>query len=193
MLGSLADWTTAGIALLAFIVAAVAARYTAQTNRAQQQTLELQRKQYEDARQQLRRAQAELISYWTEDDLVHVVNASSSPIYHVRLLSPHRRAFWARTLVVRPTGTANHSMELPSGLGSAVKASAMLLFNDAAGRRWARNQGGVLSPMTEALVKVESDAMETADPPLTSAESLSFGVSMFSRLDPAYMVRPDES
>jgi type II secretory pathway pseudopilin PulG len=69
MLGSLADWTTAGIALLAFIVAGVAARYTAQTNRAQQEALELQRRQLADAENQIRRAQASKVAI--AGDLIH--------------------------------------------------------------------------------------------------------------------------
>lgn len=66
MIGSLADWATTGVALAAFIVAAVAAKFTAQTNRPQQETLELQRKQYQDAREQLRRSQAEKITFWDD-------------------------------------------------------------------------------------------------------------------------------
>ncbi len=45
MIGSFADWTTVCVAVLAFIAAALAARATLQTNRAQQETLELQQKQ----------------------------------------------------------------------------------------------------------------------------------------------------
>jgi hypothetical protein len=52
MVGSLADWGTAGTAVLALFAAGLATRATIQTNRAQQETLELQRKQFQVAENQ---------------------------------------------------------------------------------------------------------------------------------------------
>lgn len=86
--GSLPDWVAACTAALALLVAAIAAKATVQTNRAQQKTLELQRQQFEDARNQIKRSQASKVSFYTETAARHIMvsNASDAPIYWLRLV-----------------------------------------------------------------------------------------------------------
>jgi hypothetical protein len=109
MIGSLADWVTAGTAFLALVVATVGGIATWRTNRAQQETLELQRRQLDMAQQQVERMQAVKITYGLGSDLAKrmhdlrgptstppeepdvgaalvVVNTSDSPIYMVTLM-----------------------------------------------------------------------------------------------------------
>src|SRR5690349_7116779 len=69
MVGSWADWVTAGTAFLALVVATVAGIATWRTNKAQQETLELQRQQLEMAREQLERAQAAKVTYLLSSSL----------------------------------------------------------------------------------------------------------------------------
>jgi hypothetical protein len=88
MLGSLADWATAGAALLALIVATIAGIATWRTNTAQQKTLELQRIQFNDAKEQLKRSQAEHIAGWIagedhETVGLYLCNTSNLPVYNV--------------------------------------------------------------------------------------------------------------
>lgn len=98
MVGNLAEWAVAVVALLALIVAGVAAKATTETNRAQQKSLELQR-------QQVERAQASKVTFYLEDatigqrvdeksemflvddpGIAYVLNTSDLPIFHVNLI-----------------------------------------------------------------------------------------------------------
>ena len=63
-----AAWVIAIIALMAFIVAAIALAVTLNIFSAQQQTLELQRKQFEEQQGQARREQAAKISIFVDVD-----------------------------------------------------------------------------------------------------------------------------
>src|SRR3954465_1345711 len=83
-----AAWVIAIIALMAFIVAAIALAVTLNIFSAQQQTLELQRKQFEEQQGQARREQATKVSFFMDvnDDRqfqLKVINASDYPILGV--------------------------------------------------------------------------------------------------------------
>lgn len=153
MVGSLADWTTAGVALLAFAVAAVAARFTAQTNRAQQETLELQRKQYEDAQRQLERVQAEKVSFYEKGDPVTafmILNASESPIFAVAVALEGRGDGPRVTVVARvrellPTGAEPKELQCERSLHPGEHYSSSLEFLDASGRSWCRDYSNELT------------------------------------------------
>jgi hypothetical protein len=154
MLGSpAADWITAIVALVALIVAGIAARYTSQTNRAQQETLELQRKQYEDARQQVERSQAEKVSFYEADEKVSgffVLNASESPIFAVIVVlpsgSPRGPETIAETDQLLPTGAEPKLLPCRREIEyfDAV-VNSWLEFQDASGRAWRRDYLGKLS------------------------------------------------
>jgi type II secretory pathway pseudopilin PulG len=158
MLGSLADWTMVGVALLAFVVAAAAARYTARTNRAQQETLELQRKQYAESREAARRAQAEKVTFWEADNELRefmVVNASDSPVFAVEVvLAPRQSDPESRTEIlldrpfVLPTGSEALKLQNPrvdDFTMDEVGDRLRIRFADAAGRFWVRSWDGSLS------------------------------------------------
>src|SRR6476646_3002991 len=83
-----AAWVIAIIALMAFIVAAIALAVALNIYRAQQQTLELQRKQFEEQQRRARREQAAKVSFFVgvADDRqfqLKVISASDYPILGV--------------------------------------------------------------------------------------------------------------
>lgn len=164
MLGSLADWTTTLVAVAAGAVAYQAYRKTSETNDAQQKTLELQRKQFEDVQAKAKRSQAEKVSFWLdlERETVYVVNASDLPIYLVMISIGGSRKNTPFSQVVVPTGTEPIAfpLELPSDRPLTVVYSSELDnelhmgFNDAAGQRWIRAESGDLRmSMPEHLLK----------------------------------------
>jgi type II secretory pathway pseudopilin PulG len=76
-----AAWISAIIALMAFVAAAVAVAVTLNIYSAQQHTLELQRKQFEEQQRQARREQAAKISFFVDVNndqqfQLKVINAS---------------------------------------------------------------------------------------------------------------------
>jgi hypothetical protein len=158
--GSLADWFTGVVALAALIVAVFAGRAALQTNRAQQKTLALQQKQYEQS-------QAEKISFWCDAAEnakagthpwpvdISIVNASDSPVYDVLIVwvRDHPSLYlWRdgytfvevnirvleRTRTILPTGGAPFQLRIPT-------YARGIYFTDAMGRHWFRESGGTLS------------------------------------------------
>jgi hypothetical protein len=175
MLGSWADWSTTIIAFLALMVAGLAAKATIQTNRAQQETLELQRKQFEAAQDQLERAQASQVAFHigpvSETDnssAAYVINASNVPISMIAIVEavlPDAPA--ARILYVAdylwPTGQSPAVWTLdPSPL--FPDPAFRMYFTDAAGVDWLRDQA-ILRKRThadnvDAMLKAYSDERE---------------------------------
>ena len=83
-----AAWVIAIIALMAFILVAIALAVSLNIYSAQQHTLELQRKQFEEQQRQARREQAAKVSFFVDVDSegqfqLKVVNASDYPILGV--------------------------------------------------------------------------------------------------------------
>jgi len=83
-----AAWVIAIIALMAFIVAAIALAVTLDIYSAQQQTLELQRKQSEEQQREARREQAAKVSFLVDVNndrqfQLKVINTSDYPILGV--------------------------------------------------------------------------------------------------------------
>lgn len=153
--GSLAEWFTGVVALAALIVAIIAGRAALQTNRAQQETLALQQRQYEQS-------QAEKVSLWSElprggRGVAHIVNASESPVYDVVLadLDPSSlvrndsetrsstASLLARLRFLLPTPVEPTKVDVPGYCQT-------IYFRDAMGRHWLRSLTGELSPV-EAL------------------------------------------
>lgn len=150
-----ADWITTIVAVAALIVAGIAARYTSQTNRAQQETLELQRKQYEESQEAARRSQAEKVTFWgAEDatDAAHVYliqNSSDSPVFQVQIVLGANDDADVEVLVSRyfilPTGASPERVPSSRNLATADEASLLQLqFLDSAGRFWSRDFMGHL-------------------------------------------------
>jgi hypothetical protein len=153
MWGSLADWSTSLIALLAFAAAVLATRATIKTNTAQQETLDLQRKQFEHQREDQRRAQASKVTWWiipkvpgsSEAVGAQILNASESPIFEPRFLalgddSTCLRAgpLWLPT--VHPLADKD---EIYFTIDTGA-ARLVLYFKDSSGVSWVREQGGDL-------------------------------------------------
>lgn len=163
--GSLADWSTSIIALLALAVAGIAARATIQTNRAQQATFELQREQYE-------RAQASKVSFYVDKIMLststvtggfvcnpeepkkaRIINASDSPIYSLFLVQTYPPADSPIAYIVGylfSTGTEPVVWDLyaTGDDGSVFMRSYDLHFMDANGVGWIRRQSGELIKAT---------------------------------------------
>jgi len=164
MAGSLADWSTTLIALIALVVAGLAAKATIQTNRAQQETLELQRLQYE-------RAQASKVTFYVDlpkpsaetppeggliinfDDpkTAHVSNASDSPIYAPCLVQTYPGAdkpiVYAADYLF-PTGTEPAVWNLNTAEPVGLVRWHDLYFKDAMGIHWIRKSSGELIKAT---------------------------------------------
>lgn len=169
MVGSWADWFTAGTAFLALVVATIAGVATWRTNRAQQETLELQRQQFQAASEQLERAQAAKVTYYLGPQGHHrtgaseataslersgvgltVINASDNPVYRLALLEmdPKPRLLHAEP-VLFPTGQtpATLATQIEVGWGAS---SRHLFFEDSSGIGWLREASGALRRATVA-------------------------------------------
>jgi type II secretory pathway pseudopilin PulG len=172
MIGSIADWSTAGVALFAFVAAAFAARATLQTNRAQQEALELQRKQYEELQNQMQRAQAEKVTVWQDWDVqkFKIINASDSPIYELVLALavdeafPYKLGFEQR--VVLPTGSKPIGFDADNReIWDAVTYSLDLYFRDASGLYWKRSEFGELDQLdSDEFNSIYEDLVLRDDP-----------------------------
>ena len=166
-----AAWVIAIIALMAFIVAAIALAVTLNIFSAQHQTLELQRKQFEEQQGQARREQAAKVSFFVDvgDDQqfqLKVVNTSDYPILGViAVLQPRtpNAVAVALTSNLLPTGTTPYTMTwrpsvLPLGFGDlnkehAVVSGVELWFQDSHGAYWRRNTYGKLAELTDVEQK----------------------------------------
>jgi hypothetical protein len=134
MLGSVADWTTTVVAIVGGIVAYRAFRKTSETNAAQQETLRLQQRMYEEE-------QAAQVSLWHEYDAkddcigaVWVLNGSDAPIYDVALFTERPiEATWYRDVMV-PSGS--EPLRVPTDGMQGVPDQ--LMFRDKLGTYWFR-------------------------------------------------------
>ncbi|HWH98974.1 MAG TPA: hypothetical protein VNT27_01485 [Propionibacteriaceae bacterium] len=166
-----AAWVNNIIALMAFVAAAVAVAVTLNTYSAQQHTLELQRRQFEEQQREARRAQAAKISFFVDLNSdyqyeLKVVNASDSPILGVLAVSSPRTpdaSVIALTLNLLPTGPYPHTMQwrqsaLPPGFteldrGRGVVLGIELWFQDSNRVYWRRSSYGKLAELTDAEQK----------------------------------------
>jgi len=163
--GTLADWTTAIIAGLALIVAGLAAKATIETNRAQQQSLELLRQQYErdqaskitfhvDWPKFVTKELDELlndphspVSRWEGPRMLRLLNASNLPIYQICLIQTFptdlEKPIVYRSDYQLPTGGEPDTYEIEFLLNEPV-ARYELYFTDVSGVRWIRGERGEL-------------------------------------------------
>lgn len=166
-----AAWVIAIVALMAFVVAAIALAVTLNIYSALQQTLELQRKQFEGQQRQARREQAAKVSFFVDvgndrQFQLKVSNASDYPILGVTaVLQPRTQnaVAVAFTPNLLPTGATPYTMTwrpsvLPLSFGDlktehAVVFGAELWFEDSNGVYWLRNTYGKLAELTEAEQK----------------------------------------
>jgi hypothetical protein len=166
-----AAWVIAIIALMAFIVAATALAVTLNIYSAQQQTLELQRKQFEEQQRRARREQAAKVSFFVDANndrqfQLKVINTSDYPILGVvAVLQPRTPNAVALALVPKllPTGATPYTMTwhpsvLPLSFGDlnterAVVFGVELWFEDSNGVYWRRNIYGKLAELTDAEQK----------------------------------------
>lgn len=168
MIGSFADWSTTVVALLAFIVAALAAKATIETNRAQQQTLELQQRQFQESQRAAVQAQAEKVAAWHRiraisvgdgnelvSDMSVIQNGSDLPIYDVWTAAsgPRLRDGYIAIGQVEVVPPEKHEYEMMTvrrvDEATAKSARILLLFRDAAGRFWIRREDGKLEDADE--------------------------------------------
>jgi type II secretory pathway pseudopilin PulG len=166
-----AAWVIAIIALMAFIVAAVALAVTLNIYSAQQQTLELQRKQFEEQQRQARREQAAKVSFYVDvgngrQFQLKVINASDYPILGViAVLQPRTPNAVAVASIpnLLPAGFTPYPMTwrpsvLPLGSGDldtehAAAFGVELWFEDSHGTYWRRNTYGKLAELTDVEQK----------------------------------------
>ncbi|GAA5121738.1 hypothetical protein [Pseudonocardia adelaidensis] len=182
---------SAAIALFALIFAGLAAKATVQTNRAQQQTLELQRRQFEDSQHSALRAQAEKVAAWYElrrnqiakfgamtSDMFVLQNGSDLPIYDV-WVAASAPAWQVDYIAVEhddviPPGTHDIEMTDTQELGQATHLSIriIVLFRDAAGRYWIRRENGMLEESDEDAWDYERRVLDQSrdSNPLTANE-----------------------
>ena len=166
-----AAWANVIITLMAFVAAAVAVAVTLNIYSAQQHTLELQRKQFEEQQRRTRREQAAKISILLDVNSdqqfqLKVINASDYPVLGVTaVLQPRTPNAVAVALTpnLLPTGTTPYTMPWrPSVLPlrfpdlkteHAVLFGVELWFEDSNGVYWLRNTYGKLAELTEAEQK----------------------------------------
>lgn len=179
MVGSLSEAVAALTALFALLVAALAARATIETNRAQQRSIELQRQQlervvYEQRRraEDKHRRQAERVAAWyglkkrgpISVPVFFLRNASDVPVYAVTAYvlepdpGPVRRVLDIQdTPVLPPTSdpvvlTVRVPSEFPRSRYEEVFEVGMY-FRDASGQFWHRDTDGVLYAISESDYK----------------------------------------
>jgi hypothetical protein len=156
---------------MAFVAAAVAVAVTLNIYSAQQHTLELQRKQFEEQQRQARREQAAKVSFFVDannDQQVQlkVINASDYPILGaIAVWQPRTPNAVAVALApnLLPTGSIPYTMRwrrsvLPLGFAElnierAVLFGVELWFEDSNGVYWRRNTYGKLAELTDAEQK----------------------------------------
>jgi type II secretory pathway pseudopilin PulG len=166
-----AAWLNAILALMAFVAAAVAVAVTLNIYSAQQRTLELQRKQFEELQRQARREQAAKISFFIDVNndrqfQLKVINASDYPILGVTVvLQPCTPNAVVVALLpnMLPTGSTPYTLPwrpsvLPLGFVDldterAVVFGVELWFEDSNGVYWRRNIYGKLAELTDAEQK----------------------------------------
>jgi hypothetical protein len=163
-----AAWVIAIIALMAFILAAIALAVTLNIYSAQQHTLELQRKQFEEQQRQTRREQAAKVSVFVDVNSdgqfqLKVINASDYPILGVTAVLQPRTldaVAVAYTPNLLPTGPAPYTMPWRPGVlplhfadrktEYAVLFGVELWFEDSNSVYWGRNIYGKLAELTDA-------------------------------------------
>ena len=166
-----AAWVSAILALMAFVAAAIAVAVTLSTNSAQQRTLELQRKQFEEQQRRARREQAAKVSFFVDANndrqfQLKVINTSDYPILGVAaVLQPRTPNAVALALApnLPPTGATPYTMTWhpsvhPLSFGDlnterAVVFGVELWFEDSNGVYWRRNIYGKLAELTDAEQK----------------------------------------
>lgn len=174
MVSALADWTAALTTIGAVVVAAVAAYWTIQTNRAQQKTLELQQEQWKRQQEMERREQAKNITFyadWNSSRTVRVLNASSTHVDFCFFVldGPKDMRKWRILGLVDhllPTGTDPLKVTL-----TAVDEDEDLnhwhismYFVDMNGYEWRRSASGLLREATEQeKAFIIGDIPEAAD------------------------------
>jgi len=170
-----AAWVIAIIALMAFIVAAIALAVTLNIYSAQQQTLELQRKQSEEQQREARREQAAKVSFLVDVNndrqfQLKVINASDYPIHGaIAVLAPRSSRATAAALITNllPTGSRPYTMRWRRGVlpprfteldaERDVVFGVELWFEDSNGTYWRRNSYGKLVELTDAELKQLDD------------------------------------
>lgn len=169
--GVAADLSTAAIALVALVVAIFAARATIQTNRAQQRTLDLQRRQFEAAEARAEREQASKVLFTLSGghvsepsapdgsgsvevrvrgaDTVELFNASDAPVFLVLLVQtwPQELIFFELGMLL-PTGPEPESHSTGRAAHWPVPMLS-LYFTDSAGVTWIRRPDGALQKASE--------------------------------------------
>jgi type II secretory pathway pseudopilin PulG len=168
---------SAFIALMAFVAAAVAVAVTLNINSAQQHTLELQRRQFEEQQRQARRELAAKVSFFVETNNdnqyeLNVINASDYPVHAVTAIFKPRTAratAVAVTLHLLPTGSSPYTMRwrlkgLPPELTDRNTVSSAvygveLWFEDSNGTYWRRTNHGKLAELTDAEQKSLDDLL----------------------------------
>ena len=177
-----AAWVIAIIALMTFIVAAIALAVTLNIHSAQQQTLEFQRKQFEERQRQARREQAAKVSIFLDVNSdqqfqLKVINASDYPVLGVTaVLQPRTQnaVAVAFTPNLLPAGPTPYTMPwrpsvLPLSFADlkterAVLFGVELWFEDSNGVYWRRNSFGKLAELTDAEQKQLDDLVDDDNP-----------------------------
>lgn len=179
MIGNFADWTAAGAAIFAVLVASVAAFYTVQTNRAQQQTLELQRQQLKLQQDAVVQEQARRVTFFVENDALdeaRVINTSDLHVDLVCIVVPDETALpKSRVLggmgVLLPTGHEGRTMHLRQQADLHYSYyDLVMFFADSNGVTWKRSgKGGLVAATDEEkgnlfLLAMNDDADDDLGP-----------------------------
>jgi len=147
IVSALANCFTGAIAALALFFAARASKAARDTNTAQQQTLRLQREQFEILKSETASAQASKINYWwVANNLITVMNASDAPVFHANYINTKTEPCHDRIEVLSPSGNKRTDIFIDRSLNEEEAWDAFLFFNDATGRRWIRDHTGRLKP-----------------------------------------------
>jgi hypothetical protein len=169
VIGSFADWTAGVAATRALVFAGFASKASRDTNRAQQQTLELQREQFE-------RAQASKVTYTigrmqlgdgtkplefrtgktimvSGGDQTLLLNLSDAPVHFVYIYDPTQlKKILYSADVLFPAGITPIRVPL-IGMAGWPFGATMMAFRDSNGLQWIRDHSGGLEKATDEDVK----------------------------------------
>lgn len=170
--GSAADLATAGLAFGALAVAVFAGVAGWRANRAQQETLELQQRQFQHVLDQSEREQARKVNYdigrvglrgvspdepvvfgdgrtlvATGGSKAEVLNASDSPVYLIYIYDQKHLLCSADRLF--PTGSTPVKFKLRHSGGWPFSVTNFMYFQDSNGVAWIRERAGGLRKATD--------------------------------------------
>lgn len=144
--GSMADWASSSVAVVALLIAAYAAKKTNDTNQSQSRALQLQQAQFGYLREEKERQQVDRVFTWWNGGMQNLLNLSTAPIFEIGIyffLEPgNQHKAWELKAPGLPDPLWHETTT--QGFAFSVPLEGILhfviLFRDGAGKYWKYDQ-----------------------------------------------------